>query len=407
MHTHRLIGATLLGLVMSLSAAAQGPSAYDLADTDSQADQAGYEPTPADAPGPAYGPGPSYGGGPVYAPGQYAPPAHDSHDGGHRGGHYAGDYGHCGCEGCGHDCGCHDCCDCCCVPCCRCPRITARVSGVYLKREEPDSSPLVTDLAGNTLFDAQQFDFEEEPGVDGIVMYQLNPCWGVEGRYLWIEDWEASAPVVIPALAQIGTNPPTPQFDTVSLFYTSELRTAELSLRRNVVRGANLTAGFRYVEFDESLRAELATAGVPATALFNTTNRLYGFQLGADALLIRHCRRVRVDGFVKAGIYWNDAEVDVAAVGPALANPAFGSNSDERASFLCEAGVFAGYQVTRHVAVRVGYQVMFLDEVVTASSQVSSTGLLTQPLGTPIPTLVHPGDGVFIHGYSAGLEGRY
>ena len=22
-------------------------------------------------------------------------------------------------------------------------------------------------------------------------------------------------------------------------------------------------------------------------------------------------------------------------------------------------------------------------------------------------TLVHPGDGVFIHGYSAGLEGRY
>ncbi len=422
MQTHRLIGATLVGLLLSLSAVGQEPfgseAAEDGADAadNASADQAVHAPAPVPPAGPAYGPGPGY------APGQYFAPAHHGgqyggHQGGHHGharhhghgGHY-GHGGHCGGESCGHDYhGCQDCgcCDCC-APCFR-RTITGRLSGVYLKREEPDSVPLIVDTAGATLFDAEQFDFEEEPGVDGTVIYQLNPCWGVEGRYLWMEEWEASEPVNIPvAPALINTAPPSVASDTASLFYTSELRTAELSLRRTVVPGANIMAGFRYVEFDESLRMDLALAGVPATAAFNTTNNLYGFQVGGDALIIRHCRRLRVDGFAKAGVYWNEAEANTAFTGPgAVLGPAFGSAEDERAAFLYEAGVFAGYNVTRHLAVRVGYQVMFLDNVATASSQVSSTGILAQPPGTPIPTLVSAGDGIFIHGYTAGFEARY
>jgi hypothetical protein len=395
MQKHSPFYATLLALLLPLAAAAQEPIDADAAGNVATigetviSDQAVMEP--------------------VYAPGQGLEQPYDAghYDGGHP--EAAGGGEECGCPSCGHD-DCSGCCgrECCCVPCRRHPLIVGRVNFLYLSRSEPDAVPLVSDgVTGVQFFGAEQFDFDWQPGVEGTFVCHLDPCWGVEGRYLWMDDWKAREPVTIPGgVPVLNTTPPTPAGDAVGFDYHSELQTAEISIRRAVHRAAGITAGFRYVKFDESLHADLIAAGAGSVAQFNTFNNLYGFQVGGDVVLLQRKWGPRVDGFVKGGVYWNDAQAEVSFV-PAGGVTVDGSAAADRAAFLAEAGVFAGYNVTRHITVRVGYQIMWLDNVATASSQVGSTGLLTQPAGTPIPVAIDLGDGILIHGASGGIEARY
>jgi hypothetical protein len=405
MHKHPLLYATLLGLLLPLSAAAREPSDADAAD---------HVAVPGDAL-PSIADEPAME--PVYAPGQSLPPPYRGGypGGGYPGGGYGEDggcpsCGHEDCQGCGDDdCGCGDC-GCCCTPCCCGPHVTARVNGLYLKRESPDSVPLISDLVtGVALLDANQFEFDDQPGVEGTLVYQIDRCWGVEARYLWLDDWTSSLPVAIPATgAFINTFLPTvvggPTVAAVD--YRSRLQTAEISARRSLLPCLGLTAGFRYVQFDEALslgfQANPAAALPGASARFKTTNDLYGFQLGGD-VLFKRWHGLRVDGFAKAGVYWNDAQANVTFLAPP--GIASAGNADvDRPAFLYEAGLFAGYQVTCHWAVRAGYQIMFLDNVATASSLVPQTGPLTL---APIPINFNLGDGILIRGYSAGVEARY
>src|SRR5215510_4811231 len=148
MQKHSLLFATLLGILLPLSAVGREPLPAEdqdevgTADTqNSTVDENGTEP--------------------VYSPGQSLPPPYRGGypDGGYPGGGYGGggygEYGGgpgCGCCG---DCGCDDC-GCCCTPCC-CGHITARANGLFLKRESPSSVPLISSLAtGLPLLDANQ-----------------------------------------------------------------------------------------------------------------------------------------------------------------------------------------------------------------------------------------------------------
>lgn len=304
---------------------------------------------------------------------------------------------------CDHSCGWFGCGSCCkggifCSnhhKCCH-TLLQARVNAVYMTRERHNAAQLATDGID---IDAADFDFGWQPGLDATFVYQPNPDFGIEGRYFWIDDWSSRI-----------TTPPTDEFlivgdpmipvtgigaAAVQVDYRSEFQSGEISLRRQCSPFLNVTAGFRYAEFNERLSYSIDV--VPRFADYRTRNNLYGFQLGADSILYQApCGRFRVDGFVKAGIYYNDAEASLFALGFDDA-----VNVDNNGvAFLGEIGLYAGYNLTSCVTLRAGYQALWLDGVTTAPSFQLGSG------GFP-PTTMPLNDTVFIHGVSGGIEIRY
>lgn len=71
---------------------------------------------------------------------------------------------------------------------------------------------------------------------------------------------------------------------------------------------------------------------------------------------------------------------------------------DNNTALLGEIGLFGVYQLTDAIAIRAGYQLMWLDGVALASEQVQTTNFAT---GTDVQ-----GD-VFFHGALIGVEARW
>jgi hypothetical protein len=98
-----------------------------------------------------------------------------------------------------------------------------------------------------------------------------------------------------------------------------------------------MLAGFRWLELRENLNYGRLYEGVTPPIFYsdwdtNTKNNLYGFQIGADGVILdRGC--FSLDGLVKAGIFGNHAEQStIAGSGPFLA-------STNHAAFLGEVGL--------------------------------------------------------------------
>ena len=74
------------------------------------------------------------------------------------------------------------------------------------------------------------------------------------------------------------------------------------------------------------------------------------------------------------------------------------ADSDSHVSFLGEIGVTGSCQLTRHLALRGGYQVMWLTSVALAPNQIPATDFLAAQAG------VNTSGTLFCHGANAGLE---
>jgi len=177
----------------------------------------------------------------------------------------------------------------------------------------------------------------------------------------------------------------------------SWLQSAELNLRREVHPSIAFLAGFRYVQFREKweLRQD-APLGRPNNLDHVARNDLFGFQIGSEALLFSF-NRLRFESAFKAGIFGNVAT-----------NSSFGAGSSEYISyrwdlydrrgalaFVGDVNVSAGWQLTRNVSVRGGYQLLWLTGVATATDQLK---------GFNYPRDIETDGSTFFHGAMVGLE---
>ena len=202
-----------------------------------------------------------------------------------------------------------------------------------------------------------------------------------KGIYFGIHDWTA-----------------TSSEGPFHLQYASRLDSAELNVRRAAGEGISVLAGFRWLELQERFMATKSSCSnglLEGHAL--TNNDLYGFQIGAETRMWDGGGAFHVDAWIKAGIYGNSAE---SQTDTSLTNcPRRRSRS--RAAFEGEIGLVGVLQVTPRLAVRGGYEVMWLDGVSLATDQVLDGGTGCGRGG------IDASSTVFFHGAVVGAELRF
>jgi hypothetical protein len=273
--------------------------------------------------------------------------------------------------------------DCADMACCgdNSPTWTVGVNWLYLWRETTGSdSPLIVAPSNG------------QSGIDTYFKLDLGCGHGFEARYLWAGDYGFSAD-------QDDISGPSAFVFDWDVVYDSRFQSAELLGRRDF-ECLSVTYGFRWANLDETrdLTIYLPPGLGVARSVFGAQNNLYGFQLGTDGTIWEGRRGLGIDGFLKAGIYGNDADISADRFGVL---PASGTNNSSRTAFLGELGLTARYDLTDCLRLRSGYQLLFLDGVALASDQVpGASGATNIPASVGSNSLLY-------HGLNAGLELRW
>jgi hypothetical protein len=292
-----------------------------------------------------------------------------------------------------------------CDPCCA-PRWTFSADGMIMQRSSPDSLPLFrTDWGrdGDVVYDASELDFDVAGGWRlGAIRHGQD--WDLELNYFQLDGFEARAEVdgdVVAVTDRYGANLAV---DDPAITYRSEFYSTEFSLRRACNPCLSWLIGFRYVELDERYTVDGIGGIVPVPVHFYqySFNHLYGLQIGADGILL--CRgRLMIEGLLKAGIYGNHARQNGVQIDTA---PIYGetyraSGEMNHAAFLGELGLVGKYQFSDHLALRAGYQLMWMDGVATATDQITVNELELVDTGANGAEIHNT---VFYHGAIVGAE---
>ena len=174
--------------------------------------------------------------------------------------------------------------------------------------------------------------------------------------------------------------------NSVVPFETSELRSFEFNLRKEVSPFLTIVAGYRHIDLNERIYGQFLSVFIGNLDSFSIQgfNRMDGFQLGSEAILWRP----------GGGRFWLEGSTKVGVFGDATSNygnfdAMVATSTGTHVAFMAEWGVTAVFQITPHLAARVGYEGLLLDGVALASEQigvlnpVAGTGT-TENSGTPI-----------------------
>lgn len=251
-----------------------------------------------------------------------------------------------------------------------------------------------------------------------LTVRQSNRSYDLEFSFLEINGWSQYRriePNVGP-----GPNPPPPDWlvfmapgDFVQLTdypdqamawdYATRLYNGELNVRWDVRPRLTMLAGFRWVNLGEELVGSLPPERAVPFWETKTRNNLYGLQIGGDWKILNR-GRFSMDGLVKVGVFDNNAqETTVVSIYRTLYS---GSAATNHFAFLGELGLQGKYQLTEKLLLKAGYEVLWLDGVALAPSQIPDTFCH----GTPLTDVyvrslgIDSSSGLFFHGVTAGLE---
>jgi hypothetical protein len=211
-----------------------------------------------------------------------------------------------------------------------------------------------------------------------LSLIRQTQCYDYEVLYFGIDGWSDGR--FIPQ----SLNPASPLFFN----WSSRLYNVELNMRWNPSSRVTMLAGFRWANLREDfVGGRILGSGFLPVGDVWSNNNLCGFQVGADAKLWESgC--FSINGLGKVGIYGNHAEQTSVFTGA----PDVFSASTNHTAFIGELGLQARYQVTERLALRAGYELLWLDGVAIAPAQLNNL------LG------IDSNATVFYHGATAGLE---
>jgi hypothetical protein len=316
-------------------------------------------------------------------------------------------------DGCCNDGCCNDPCGGDCGDCC--PRAYFRADALFLWRSNGDRVNFTSrEPGGPIVLSSDNIKFQYEP-LTRFAMGRTIGCGAVlEAVYFGIEGWSDSASVsdggntLYSAYSQFGQEPfggypDTDQSSRQEIQYGSRVHNVELNLYspiRTWCCGKSwFLNGARYFQLREGFEYNTFSDVDDSATSIRTNNALIGYQFG-----IRHeaplgCR-LKALFDLKAGIYGNAASqrtVTSAVVEGVLVEQA----SNTSAAFLGEVGLTLQYDVTRHVALRAGYNMLWVDSVALAPENF----LAVPPPGNVLrPILINDDGDVFYHGCNTGLE---
>jgi hypothetical protein len=329
------------------------------------------------------------------------------------------------------------------------PRWTVSVEAIIFERIGTANRTLVERVPGIVSF----ADVQTTPGIPALnstdlhqgfspgfrvgATYHADSKYGLELSFFRVSGWDSTQ--------SIGPDNPlnwlvmrspgffqTQDFSYQSMTwdYSTKLYNAELNGRYNLSRWITVLAGFRWLQLNENLQGTIPPpdrilplwkfdsnnnlfdvarieklGGKPATGAFppfwntSTTNNLYGLQIGADGRLFER-GRFSIGGLTKVGGYWNHAS---ESTGVSLAKVVYSTGANtNRAAFVGEAGLQFKYQFTRKLALKLGYEALWLYGVALAPGQIRKT-YETGPASVTTRG-INCDSGVLLHGGTAGLE---
>lgn len=292
-------------------------------------------------------------------------------------------------------------------PCCCVPKWTISASAIAFMRTNPGNATLFSSPAGTPLLDASQYNFGYHVGFDLSLRRSLGAASEVEFRYFGIDQWTATGPTFsFAAGSTVGTNPPTVVGapGTQSSRYQSALHSGEINYWQSLSSTWKMGVGFRMLQVNENLALNNSLTVPLDTRLdWDVDNRLYGFQLGTEGSLWQY-NNFSLNGVVKTGVYANRADSTFQGRAPLSTLFAVSQAKSTNAAFVGEAGLTGVYRFSRNMALRAGYQVLFVDGVSLASDQVSNTGSATA--GGVVSSRMDSSS-ILYHGGSLGLEFRW
>jgi hypothetical protein len=297
----------------------------------------------------------------------------------------------CGCATACDRCGCGNCCSNYCNCCCQ-PLWTVKAGIVYLDRVNPRPAVLVEDtVTGDALALAQNYNFNWNAGLDISAIRALGGSNSFELRYFGIDGWQATQDFTTSPIWNFPTDPPLFGLGVANIHsvYTSRLYSTEANLWHRSSDRLAWMLGFRWVQIHENLTFDADFGGNQAVIADNVDNNLYGGQIGLGWQVYNGGGRFRVDSVFKAGIFGNSAD-NTFGVTQAI-GPAFGAGQSKgQVAFVGEIGLTGVYQWTDHIALRGGYQLLWVEGVALASDQLSAVDVLAaNGIDTTGGTLYH------------------
>ena len=211
---------------------------------------------------------------------------------------------------------------------------------------------------------------------------------GLEVLYFGIDSWQSSANVASSAfvfgVGDLSIDDTIAVPVTAAQFqYTSRLYSGEANLRYALNDWLTPLLGLRWVEFEDRYAASGTEAHYfgPFSNLVLGHNHLYGGQFGIDARLWGQENVFQIDVWTKAGLYCDAAAQNNDYLDTHDSFSA--SASDTHLAFLGEIGITGSWQITKHLALRGGYQVMWLTGVALAPNQIAATDFAAGSASTP------------------------
>ncbi len=274
-------------------------------------------------------------------------------------------------------------------------------------------------LAAPKHLSASNYD-DYEPGWQIALRYDLGPLSVFEATYMGLydigfSDSVRSVDVTNPStdyqlfsiFSDFGTGTLMSGIDDGSIHridYESDLQSTELSYRRYWVGvsprvSGTYLLGFRYLRMtDQFAFNSIALVGGgldTGSRIWGSENDLLGAQCGGDGwVTLRQGLRLGCEG--KVGLYNNHYQANSSADLPGGGSDFSSQTTGDHVAFAADGKVVVVADILPSFSIRGSYQVLYMDQLVTAASSIDPTNFNS--------TVVSDDADALYHGFQVGAE---
>jgi hypothetical protein len=294
-------------------------------------------------------------------------------------------------------------CNCCgdeCSPyaCCCQPLWYVSAGAVFLHRDRPDPGIIVGNnpFTGVAFSRGSDFNFDWASGPDISIDRRIGDDNSLDVRFF---DSDASASDLhfrTPG-GFIGagfTGPANTLFDGQAF---TKLYSTEINWRHQLWDRLSWLVGFRTVELEDNVMYEINHT--VAAGEYNYNNNLYGGQIGLDWALTGPSNPWQFNAIGKAGVYGNADNGGATFFQPVGTAVRTVNGVGSSTAFLGELDFTLAYALTRHIAIRGGYELLWLSDLALATDAASRSLLNPALLRT-----VESNGNLFYQGATVGLD---
>jgi hypothetical protein len=260
------------------------------------------------------------------------------------------------------------------------PTWNVSVGAIYMHRSRPDPAAVITPPTGTpgVVVSGSDFGFDWGAGPDLSISQRINSSWLWEGRYF--DNRESDSNFLIPNITTFrvaGIGVTILGGGSINSFYTTDLNSSELNVHRQLTPGCTFLTGFRWIELHDEMRNNLAT---PVTfTRWDENNHMYGAQIGTNVAFTNAYSPLQFTGSLKGGAYANVADNRFTSTIVAGANA-----QETELAFAGEVNFSGAYYLTNNLALRGGYQVLWLDNIALASEAAEGTTQIAGGTSSPV-----------------------